>query len=157
MRGFNRAIIAGNATRDPELRTTPNGQSVTSFGVATNRRFKSASGENQDSVEFHNVVAWGKLAEICGQYVKKGTPILIEGRLQTRSWEGQDGAKRQTTEIVAENMVLLGQKEAVDEVGGNNDDASMEIEPRPKKEEKSKKTKIKKSEDEIIDIDDIDF
>ncbi|MDD3773920.1 MAG: single-stranded DNA-binding protein [Patescibacteria group bacterium] len=156
MRGFNKAIIAGNATRDPELRSIPSGQSVTSFSVATNRRFKDSSGENQDSVEFHNVVAWGKLAEICGQYVKKGTPILIEGRLQTRSWEGQDGAKRQTTEIVAENMVLLGQKGMVNEVNNGETEATDSV-PTSKKTGANKSAKDKKDNDEIIDIDDIDF
>jgi single-strand DNA-binding protein len=158
MRGFNKAIIAGNATRDPELRSTPSGQSVTSFSVATNRRFKSASGETQDAVEFHNVVAWGKLAELCQQLIKKGAPVLIEGRLQTRSWEGQDGAKRQTTEIVAENMTLLSSRGNGAEDGGSaREETTMPEEAPAAKTEEEKSKKDKKNDDEIIDIDDIDF
>jgi len=159
MRGFNKAIIAGNATRDPELRSTPSGQSVTSFGVATNRKFKDASGELQESVEFHNVVAWGKLAELCNQLIKKGSPVLIEGRLQTRSWEGQDGAKRNTTEIVAENMTLLSSRGETNTSGGETEETPMPEEATAKSESKTDKNqaKTKSNNDEIIDIDDIDF
>jgi len=161
MRGFNKAIIAGNVTKDPELRTTPSGQSVTSFGVATNRKFKSASGELQESTEFHNVVAWAKLAELCSQLLHKGSGVLIEGRLQTRSWEGQDGVKRQTTEIVAENMVALSPKGAVTEYSSSSAEALEDKAENPESEEKSaKKDKSKKSKadsEEVIDIDDIDF
>lgn len=103
---LNRAIILGNVTRDPELRTTTNGKPVTTIGIATNRRWTDATGQKQEQVEFHNVVLWGRLAEIAGQYLKKGALVLIEGRLQTRSWEGQDGVKKFRTEIVAENMQL---------------------------------------------------
>ena len=104
---LNRAQIIGNLTRDPELRKTGSGQSVTSFGVATNRVWKDASGAKQEEVEFHNVVAWGRLAEICAQYLAKGRKVYIEGRLRTRDWEAQDGQKRRTTEIITENMVML--------------------------------------------------
>ena len=104
---LNKALIIGNLTRDPELRKTNSGQSVASFGVATNRAWTDAGGQKQEQAEFHNVVAWGKLAEICSQYLKKGRKVFIEGRLQTRDWEGQDGVKRYRTEIVAENMVML--------------------------------------------------
>ncbi len=104
---LNKAMIIGNVTRDPEVRTTPNGQNVTSFGVATNRRWKDQSGQQQEQVEYHNVVAWRKLAEIVGQYVKKGSKVYIEGRLQTRSWDDQSGVKRYRTEIIAENMIML--------------------------------------------------
>jgi single-strand DNA-binding protein len=104
---LNRAMIIGNVTRDPELRTTSSGQTVASFGVATNHAWKDASGNKQEKAEFHNIVAWGKLAEICGQYLTKGRKIYIEGRIQTREWEGQDGQRRQRTEIVAENMIML--------------------------------------------------
>ncbi|MEK7123444.1 MAG: single-stranded DNA-binding protein [Patescibacteria group bacterium] len=103
---LNRAIIVGNVTRDPELRTTAAGKPVTTIGVATNRKWTDATGQKQEQVEFHNVVLWGRLAEIAGQYLKKGALVLIEGRLQTRSWEGQDGVKKFRTEIVAENMQL---------------------------------------------------
>lgn len=104
---LNKAMIIGNLTRNPETRTTPNGQTVCSFGVATNRIWTNAQGQKQESVEFHNIVAWGKLAEICGQYLTKGRKVYVEGRLQTREWEGQDGTKRNRTEIVAENMIIL--------------------------------------------------
>ena len=107
MYSLNRATILGNLTRDPELRQTPNGQNVSSFGVATNRAWNGSDGQRQEQSEFHNVVAWGKLAEICGQYLTKGKKVYIEGRLQTRDWEGQDGVRRYRTEIVAENMIML--------------------------------------------------
>lgn len=108
---LNRAMIIGNLTRDPEVRTTPNGQSVCTLGVATNRNWTDSSGNKQEDVEFHSVVAWGKLAEICGQYLGKGRKIFIEGRLKTREWQGQDGAKKQRTEIIAENMIMLDRGE----------------------------------------------
>lgn len=104
---LNRATIIGNVTRDPELRTTPGGQSVASFGVATNMMWTDAQGQKQQRAEFHNIVAWGKLADICKQYLVKGKKIYLEGRLQTREWEAQDGQKRTRTEIVAENMIML--------------------------------------------------
>jgi len=104
---LNKAMIIGNLTRDPEVRTTPQGTSVCSFSVATNLIWTDPSGQRQEKTEFHNIVAWRKLAEICGQYLKKGSKVYIEGRLQTREWEGQDGIKRYRTEIIAENMIML--------------------------------------------------
>ncbi len=104
---LNRAMIIGNLTRDPETRTTPNGQTVSTFGVATTSSWKDASGQRQERVEYHNIVAWGKLAEICQQYLGKGRKVYVEGRLQTREWQGQDGAKRNRTEIVCDNMIML--------------------------------------------------
>jgi single-strand DNA-binding protein len=106
---LNRAMLIGNLTRDPEVRTTSGGQTVASFGIATNHRWTDASGQKQEKAEFHNIVAWGKLAEICGQYLAKGQKVYVEGRLQTREWEGQDGAKRNRTEIVCDNMIMLSQ------------------------------------------------
>lgn len=108
MMSLNRVQLIGNLTRDPELRTTASGQSVVNFGIATNRQYKDASGQKQDQAEFHNVVAWGKLADICSQYLTKGRQVFVEGRLQTREWQGQDSQKRRTTEVVAENMIMLG-------------------------------------------------
>lgn len=104
---LNRAMIIGNLTRDPETRTTPNGQTVTNFSIATSFVWKDASGAKQEKPEYHNIVAWGKLAEICQQFLGKGRKVYVEGRLQTRDWEGQDGVKRYRTEIVAENMIML--------------------------------------------------
>jgi single-strand DNA-binding protein len=96
--------------RDPEIRNTPSGQTVASFAVATNMTWTDQSGQKQERVEFHNVVAWRRLAEIIGQYLKKGSKVYIEGRLQTRDWVGQDGVKRYRTEIVTENMIMLDSK-----------------------------------------------
>ena len=104
---LNKVMLIGNVTRDPEVRATPGGQNVASFSVATNRRWKDQSGQPKDQVEYHNIVAWRRLAEIVGQYLKKGSKIYIEGRLQTRSWDDQSGTKRYKTEIVAENLIML--------------------------------------------------
>jgi single-strand DNA-binding protein len=104
---LNKAMIIGNLTRDPEMRTTTSGQTVVNFGVATNRIWTNQAGQRQEEVEYHNIVAWGKLAEICRQFLTKGRKVYIEGRLRTRDWVGQDGAKRNRTEIIAENMIML--------------------------------------------------
>lgn len=104
---LNKAMIIGNLTRDPEIRTIPSGQTVASFSVATNSIWTDKQGQKQEKVEFHNVVAWRRLAEICGQYLRKGSKVYIEGRLQTRDWVGQDEVKRYRTEIIAENMIML--------------------------------------------------
>ena len=103
----NQATVLGNLTRDPELRYTPSGSAVCSFGVATNRSWTTAEGEKQEKTEFHNVVVWNKLAEICGQYLTKGQKVYVQGRLQTRTWEGKDGVRRSRTEIVADQLVML--------------------------------------------------
>lgn len=115
---LNRAQIIGNLTRDPELRQTPNGQAVCSFGVATNFVWNDQNGVRQEKTEFHNIVAWRRLAEICAQYLKKGSKVYIDGRLQTREWEGQDGMKRYRTEIIADNMIMLDKKEGGVSVNG---------------------------------------
>lgn len=103
---FNRAIIVGRLTNTPEAKSLPSGQQVVNFSMATNRTFKDNTGNKRDMAEFHNIVAFGKLAEICSRYLQKGSITLIEGRIQTRSWQAQDGTKRYRTEIVAENMQL---------------------------------------------------
>ena len=100
-------MIIGNLTRDPEIRNTPDGTPVTSFSVATNFTWKDQNGQKQERPEYHNVVAWRKLAEICGQYLKKGSKIYAEGRLQTHSWDDQSGNKRYRTEIILDNMIML--------------------------------------------------
>lgn len=104
---LNKAQIIGRLTRDPEVRTTPNGAKVASFGVATNFRWTDQSGQKKEQVEYHNVVVWRKLADVVEQYLKKGSQVYVEGRLQTRSWDGQDGQKRNRTEIVADNLIML--------------------------------------------------
>ncbi len=110
MLNLNRAQILGNLTRDPEMRYTPNGQAVSNFAVATNRRWKNQDGSAGEATEYHDVVVWGKQAENVSPMLKKGGPVFVEGRLQTRSWEGQDGAKRYKTEIIADNIIVLGSK-----------------------------------------------
>lgn len=105
---LNKVMIIGRLTRDPEVRTIPSGQSVATFSVATSRTWKDQSGQQQSQTEYHNVVAWRRLAEICGQYLKKGRQVYIEGHLQTRSWEDQAGVKKYRTEIVTDNMIMLG-------------------------------------------------
>jgi single-strand DNA-binding protein len=101
---LNKAIIAGNLTRDPDKRALPNGTAITQFSVATNRSYTDKDGNSQQQVEYHNVVAFGKLAETCATYLAKGQQVLVEGRLQTRGWETNDGEKRQRTEIIAEGV-----------------------------------------------------
>lgn len=105
---LNKVMLIGRATADPEMRTTTGGQNVVNFSLATGRVWKNDKGEKQEKTEFHNIVAWRKLADVVGQYVTKGKQLYIEGHLQTRSWEGKDGNKRNTTEIVADNLILLG-------------------------------------------------
>jgi len=104
---LNKAQIIGNLTRDPEVRQTPSGQTVATIGIATNRTWKDKDGNKQEKVEFHNIVVWGKLAEICQQYLKKGAKAYFDGRLETRTWDDPDGKKNYKTEIVAENMIML--------------------------------------------------
>ncbi|OGL77906.1 single-stranded DNA-binding protein [Candidatus Uhrbacteria bacterium RIFCSPHIGHO2_12_FULL_54_23] len=120
---LNKAMLIGNLTRDPEARTTPDGTPVTTFSIATNFRWTDAQGNKQERAEFHNIVAWRKLAEICGQYLKKGARTYVEGRIQTRSWDDQQGTKRYRTEIVAENVIML------DRAGPGNAPAAAAAEP----------------------------
>ena len=159
---FNKAIIVGNVTKDPEIRTTPSGQNVASVGVATNRVWNTNSGEKQEKTEFHNVVAWGKLAEICGQYLTKGQLVLFEGRIETRSWDGQDGVKRYKTQIVAENMQMGPRVRSQENAGGsyqspvreeNKNAPQVEV----PKEQNSEQGKGSDSGEEEIKIEDIPF
>ena len=119
---LNKTMIIGRLTRDPESRTTPNGQNVCSFSVATNRVWTDNAGQKQERVEYHNMVAWGKRADICSQYLAKGSRGYFEGHLQTRDWEGQDGVKRYRTEIIMSNMIMLDRAGAQSgsQFGGNS-------------------------------------
>lgn len=108
---LNKAMLIGNLTRDPELRSLQSGQSVASFAVATNLVWTDTNGQQQKKVEFHNIVAWRKLGEVCAQYLRKGSKVYVEGRLQTTEWTGQDSVKRYRTEIVLENMIMLDHKQ----------------------------------------------
>lgn len=109
-RSLNKVMLIGNLTRDPEMRYTPQGTAVCTFGLATNRQWTTESGEKKEDAEFHNLVAWNKLAEICAQLLKKGRKVFVEGRLSTRSWQGQDGTQKQRTEVVITDMVILDKK-----------------------------------------------
>ena len=116
---LNKALIIGRLTRDPEMRTTPQGTNVCSFSIATNYVYTTAAGQKQEQVEYHNIVAWRKLAEIAGQYLHKGSKVYVEGRIQSRSWQGNDGVKKNRTESVMDNMIMLDSKGPG--IGGNND------------------------------------
>lgn len=106
-RSLNRVTLIGNLTRDPELKYTPSGSAVCTFGLATNREWTDSSGQKQEGAEFHRIVAWGKLGEICSQLLQKGRKVFVEGRLQTRQWKTQDGSDKQITEIIIEEMMAL--------------------------------------------------
>jgi single-strand DNA-binding protein len=124
MASVNKTIILGNVARDPEVRYTPNGSAVCSVSVATNRSWKNKeSGERQEETEWHRVVFYDRLAEIAGQYLKKGKPVYIEGRLKTRKWQDKEGVDKYTTEVIAEQMQLLG---------GRDEEQAPRSEPAPK-------------------------
>ncbi|MBN1850344.1 MAG: single-stranded DNA-binding protein [Deltaproteobacteria bacterium] len=108
MASVNKVILIGNLGTDPEVRYTPSGTAVANFNVATNEQWTNKDGEKGERTEWHKIVAWGRLGEICGEYLRKGKQVFIEGRIQTRSWEDRDGNKRYTTEIVAQAMQMLG-------------------------------------------------
>jgi len=105
---LNKVLIMGNLTRDPELRYIPSGAAVANFSVAVNRTYKDNAGEKKEDVSFIRVVVWGRMAEICGEYLSKGRPVLVEGRLKSRTWEAQDGQKRSALDVVATNVQFLG-------------------------------------------------
>lgn len=170
-RSLNKVELIGNLTRDPELRYTPQGTAVCTFGVATNRSWTTDSGEKREDADFHRIVAWNKLGELCSQLLSKGRKVYVEGRLSTRNWTGQDGAQRQTTEIIISDMIILDSRRtdgdysenAVEEPDGFDD---SEIEEKESKEDKKEKKEPKKSEkkeeknaesDEDINPDDIPF
>lgn len=114
-RSLNRVQLIGNLTRDPELRYTPSGTPVCTFGLATNRNWTTDTGEKHEEAEFHRIVAWNKLAELCSQFLVKGRKVFVEGRLATRNWQGQDGTQRSATEIVISDMILLDSRKPEEE------------------------------------------
>ncbi len=152
-RSVNKVILIGNLTRDPELRYTPQGHAVCTFGIATNREWVT-NGEKQESADFHNVVAWNKLGELCAQLLKKGTKTYVEGRLQTRSWDGDDGKKRYKTEIVIDEMVILTSKGAGNYDGDDSSD-SVEFEEIGAASDESGSVEDQVSED--VSTEDIPF
>lgn len=125
---LNKVQLIGRLTRDPELRTTPSGQTVATVGLATNRTWMDKSGQKQEKTEFHNIVLWGRLAEITGQYLTKGQEAYFEGRLETRSYTGKDGVERKTTDIVAENMQMGSRAQGA---GGGNYNRPAQSAPAP--------------------------
>jgi single-strand DNA-binding protein len=126
MAGVNKVILVGNLGKDPEVRYTADGTAVASFSIATSQRWTNKDGERVERTEWHKIVAWRKLGEICGQYLSKGKQVYIEGRLQTRSWEDKDGNKRWTTEIIAQTMQMLGRAGDVADTQGSGKPAVQE-------------------------------
>lgn len=126
-RSLNKVTLIGNLTRDPELRFTPQGTAVCTFGLATNRSWTTDSGEKREETEFHRIVSWNKLAELCSQLLAKGRKVYVEGRLQTRNWNGSDGVQHTTTEIVIEDMIILDSKRIISEVATSEPVASVPI------------------------------
>ena len=120
-RGLNKVMIIGHLGRDPEMRYTPSGKPVTTFTVATDRTWKTSSGERRKETEWFNIVAWSSLAEICNQYLQKGNRVYIEGRLQTRHWEDNEGKHHSSIEIVANEMIILDNRRQVDETSSSED------------------------------------
>lgn len=162
VRSLNKVMLIGNLTRDPELRYTPQGTAVCTFGLATNRGWTTESGEKKEEAEFHNIVAWNKLAELCTQFLKKGRKAYIEGRLATRSWTAQDGLQRTRVEIVADNLLFLDSKRSSEEeLETTSESVSHELvaEEGVKEEESMPKqvSKKKKQETEEVNPDDIPF
>jgi single-strand DNA-binding protein len=159
-RSFNQVILMGNLTRDPELRQTPNGQNVCSFSLALNRSYKGSDGNWQEATDFIDIVAWGPLGERVSQYLTKGRPCLINGRLQSRSWE-QDGQKRSKVEVIAQDVTFLGGAGGGE--GGNSggsrggDGGEYDQTPKPAGKAKKEDVVIEDIGDEPINLDDIPF
>jgi len=140
-------------TRDPELRYTPQGTAVCSFGLATNRQWTTEAGEKREEAEFHRIVAWNKLAELCSQLLFKGRRVFVAGRLQTRQWTAQDGTPRQTTEIVISDMIILDSKRApaeTEEPISEEPEAMKKAPPEEAKKQLAKKEKVKMAKEEVV-------
>lgn len=164
-RSLNKVLLIGNLTRDPELRYTPQGTPVCTFGLATNRSWQPATGERQEETEFHRIVAWNKLAELCSELLFKGRKVYVEGRLQTRNWTDAQGQERTTVEIVIENMIVLDskRKEGVESQAAREEDYIPEEAPaaeavKPQiKAVRSKKAVEPEPSEEKVNPDDIPF
>jgi single-strand DNA-binding protein len=157
-RSLNQVTLMGNLTRDPELRQTPNGQNVTSFSLALNRSYKDASGEWQEATDYIDIVCWGPLAERVAQYLSKGRRCLVQGRLQSRSWE-QDGQKRSKVEVLANDVTFLDSRgvDANDNNPSGNEESTPAEKPKPSKKAKKEDVVIEDIGDEPINLDDIPF
>lgn len=156
-RSLNRVQLIGNLTRDPELRYTPQGTAVCSFGLATNRGWTTDSGEKKEEAEFHKIVAWNKLGELCSQLLTKGRKVYVEGRLSTKSWTGQDGAQRTTTEVVIDDMIILDSKRESETPAEESTFEEPQEATSPEPKEKKAKQETVKNEDEEVNPDDIPF
>lgn len=159
---LNKVMIIGRLTRDPEMRTTPSGVNVCQIGLATNYVYTNQqTGQKVEQVEYHNVVLWRKLGEIAHQYLKKGARVYIEGRLQTRSWDGQDGQKRSKTEIVADNMIMLDSRGSSGSPSPANGYSSTPSRPAPKKDDFSQPSPVEElpviNQEEDVNVEDIPF
>lgn len=155
-RSWNRVELIGNLTRDPEVRYTPNGAAVATFSIATNRSYVS-EGERKEEVDFHRIVAWNKLAELCQQLLKKGNRVFVSGRLQNRSWE-QDGQNRQITEIVLEDMILLTSRSGGEAQEGYAEELpSRQADEEPAKKEDKEKKAEKAPQEDPGNLDDLPF
>jgi len=160
-RSLNQVTLMGNLTRDPELRQTPNGQNVTSFSLALNRSYKDSSGEWQEATDYIDIVCWGPLAERVSQYLSKGRRCLVQGRLQSRSWE-QDGVKRSKVEVLANDVTFLDNRNqdsesSNDTVNDKQDTVAKSAKPKPSKKAKEEDVVIEDIGDEPINLDDIPF
>lgn len=178
-RSLNRVQLIGNLTRDPELRYTPSGAAVCSFSIATNRNWTTDAGEKREEAEFHRIVAWNKLAELCSQFLVKGRKVYVEGRLANRNWTAQDGSQKNVTEVVIDDMILLDSRKqneagyhptsdetaspvhAAEEASGSSADVNV---PEEKKDVnpanvgvKKKAVKAEETSDESVSPDDIPF
>lgn len=149
-RSLNRVQLIGNLTRDPELRYTPSGTAVCSFGLATNRSWVTEAGEKREETEFHRIVSWNKLAELCSQFLTKGRKIYVEGRLSTRSWTAQDGSQKSATEVVIDDMILLDSRRNNEESGASTHHQEVGTEETEKTNQPQKvseaKSKVQKEE-----------
>lgn len=154
-KGFNKVILLGNLTRDPELRTTPNGRSVCSFSLAVNRSWRGADGETQEAVDFFDCTAWAKAGEIIAQYTQKGRPLLVSGRLQSRSWE-QDGKKRSKVEVVVEDFNFIGGGGSADNAAPFGDKTTTK-DVKKAADSKTEDVVIEDIDDEPVDLSDIPF
>lgn len=155
-RSFNQVILMGNLTRDPDLRQTPNGQSVCSFSLALNRSYKGSDGEWTEATDYIDIVAWGPLGERVAQYLTKGRPCLVNGRLQSRSWE-QEGQKRSKVEVVAQDVTFLGGPGGGGSGGGEYNQSAPADKPAPSSKKKADDIVIEDIGDEPINLDDIPF
>jgi len=154
-RSMNRAILIGNLTRDPELKYTPAGTAVCTFGIATNRSWTTADGQTKEDVQYHRIVAWQKLAELCGKLLTKGRKVYLEGRLTYRSFTGKDGAPRSITEIVLEDFIVFGDgRKNADSPAPEQEAASKEAKPS---EEKKEEVVNSSTGNEDVNPDDIPF